>query len=275
MKRRVLNWIKVSELPDPPPGDEKSLTTFRASKKDFYLSVILWLPKQISAVTGLVFALVFFGSFDIPFINIGIGDSLVEFLGQFRQEIGGVTIDPISLIKFLELLAIATFAVQLVFSLVMLKLSWELRWYMVGDQALRIREGLWVLREQTVTIANIQNMTVKQGPLQKLLGIATLEVQTAGGGSSMSSSDPMESAGPLHIARFRGVEDAQALRHRIQKRLMAFKGAGLGDAEEPEDELQSTAQPSTAPRSLGLAEAAAELRDEARALRQMMTASHA
>ena len=38
------------------------------------------------------------------------------------------------------------------------------------------------VREMTVTFANIQNAPVNQGPIQRALGIADLQVETAGGG---------------------------------------------------------------------------------------------
>lgn len=270
MRSRLLALLKVPESPDPPPGSGDSLTTFRASIKHLYLSALLWLPRQVSALVGLVFALVFFGSIDLPFFNFG-GEAFTRRLRQFQFEFGGMTFDPISLINFFELFAVVFFVFQLIFSLAMLKLSWEMRWYMVGDQSLRIREGLWSLREQTVTIANIQNMTVKQGPLQKLFGISDLEVQTAGGGPPSDLSDFKEGLAPLHIASFCGLEDAQALRNRIQERLMAFKGAGLGDDDEPEERSTPDVSSGASVTSSGLAEAATELRDEARALRRAMT----
>ena len=36
--------------------------------------------------------------------------------------------------------------------------------------------------ETTITFENIQNVTVQQGPLQRLFGIADVRVDTAGGG---------------------------------------------------------------------------------------------
>jgi uncharacterized membrane protein YdbT with pleckstrin-like domain len=85
------------------------------------------------------------------------------------------------------------------------------------------------VREMTVTFANIQNISVSQGPVQRLLGIADLRVETAGGGGA---SDPHHGGQNLHTAWFRGIDNAAAVRELIQQRLREWKDAGLGDHED-------------------------------------------
>ncbi len=63
------------------------------------------------------------------------------------------------------------------------RLDVELHWYIVTDRSLRIRTGLVRLQETTMSFANLQQVEVKQGPLQRLLGLADVHVQSAGGGS--------------------------------------------------------------------------------------------
>src|SRR5207249_3022813 len=91
--------------------------------------------------------------------------------------------------RFEELLVLAIEGVALsihllgsVFFLAVLRLDYEKRWYVVTDRSLRIREGVVKVREMTVNFANIQNISISQGPLQRILGIADLRVDTAGGG---------------------------------------------------------------------------------------------
>src|SRR5258705_9515078 len=115
------------------------------------------------------------------------------------------------------------------FHLAVLRLNYEKRWYIVSDRSLRVREGVVGVREMTVTFANIQNISVSQGPVQRLLGIADLRVETAGGGGAATQ----QHAGPdLHVAWFRGIDNAPAVREVIQQRLRQFKDAGLGDHED-------------------------------------------
>lgn len=265
MRQRLLRLLRVSERPDPPPGSGASLATFRASQRYLYLSALKWFPKQLSALAGLLFALVFFGTIELPFFS---AEGWIGFLDRldFFVEIGPWSFSPADLFVFFELLAIAGFAAQLVFTGSTIYLDWQLRWYMVGDEALRIREGLWTVREQTITVANVQKMTIRQGPIQKLFGVADLEVFTAGGGAA--SADDGEGTKASHVARFRGLEDAERLRDRIRARLVAHKGPGLGDEDEQEDD-----EPEASPSGAGdLAAAARELLAETRSLRRALTA---
>jgi membrane protein YdbS with pleckstrin-like domain len=160
----------------------------------------------------------------------GLAQNFAEKLGRKDIDIAALP-DIFQIIEFFETLAIVVFVGQLVFTGLMLKLSWEQRWYMVGERSLRIRHGLWSVREQTMTIANIQNMTVRQGPLQRLFGFSDLEISTAGGGQSSSGEDPTEQKDSFHIGRFRGVENAAELRDKLRRRLTAVQAAGAPDEE--------------------------------------------
>lgn len=237
MKERLISWLAISERPDPPPGSGVSLSTFRASRRYLYYGVLAWVPKQVAAFIGLLFSLVFLGAFNQDFLRAEGWMRFMERLESLRFGILGVDANVRMLFTFFEGLAVLTFVAQLLFTGLLLKLSWELRWYMVGERALRIREGLWSLREQTMTIANIQTMIVRQGPVQRLFGISDLEIHTAGGGAG--GSDEQESTdrkSALHIGRIRGIEDAAGLRDRLREQLIRHRGAGLGDDDERESD---------------------------------------
>ncbi len=140
------------------------------------------------------------------------------------------------------------------------RLDYEHRWYVVTDRSLRIREGILIVHEMTLTFANVQNVTIEQGPLQRAFGIADLRVQTAGGGAG-AEQPGMRS---MHTGVLRGVEDAAALRELVLARLRRAADAGLGDP----DEAKAT---NTAP----LANAAAALLAEAKALARAAERMHA
>lgn len=262
MRERLLRLLAISERPDPPPGAGSPLETFRASPRFFHYSVLTWIPKQIAAAIGLLLSLMFFGALDQPFLRAEGWERFQALLDRiFTVSMVGVPLDSSTVFLFFEALAVAAFVGQFLFSGLLLKLSWELRWYMVGEQALRLREGLWRLNEQTMTIANIQTMIVKQGPLQRLFGISDLEIHTAGGGSGgAESGDSDESKSALHVGRFRGLDDAEGLRDRIRQRLIGHRGAGLGDHDEEWEQERSVDSDS-------FAMAASDLLDEVRALR--------
>jgi len=116
-----------------------------------------------------------------------------------------------------------------VFALAIVRLDYEKRWYVVTDRSLRVREGVVIVREMTITFANVQNLSVSQGPIQRALGLADLVVETAGGGAAHGKHQPGLN---LHTASFRGIENAPEVKDLIQRRLRALKNSGLGDHEE-------------------------------------------
>ena len=116
----------------------------------------------------------------------------------------------------IELLGISGWLLQLPITFVAITLDYENRWYLLSDRSLRIREGVYSVKEQTLTFANIQNLSLKQGPIQRWLGIADLEVHTAGGGSK--AEDEWESTSD-HTGRLRGVANGEELRDRILARV--------------------------------------------------------
>jgi membrane protein YdbS with pleckstrin-like domain len=107
-------------------------------------------------------------------------------------------------------------------------LRYDTCWYVIGPRSLRIRRGIWVVRETTMTFENIQNVTLSQGPLQRWFGIGALRVETAGGGGGSSALG--ESGHGLHTGLIEGISNAEALRDRILSRLGRSRDAGLGDS---------------------------------------------
>jgi uncharacterized membrane protein YdbT with pleckstrin-like domain len=137
-------------------------------------------------------------------------------------------------IKVLEAIGIAGVFFQMVFTLYLVRLDYELRWYIVTDRSIRIRAGVWDIREMTMTFANIQHASVSQGPLQRLLGISDVQVRTAGGGAGGDAADQhQKGAGEMmHVAYFRGVDNAEEIKELIQERMRRFGDTGLGDPDD-------------------------------------------
>jgi membrane protein YdbS with pleckstrin-like domain len=106
--------------------------------------------------------------------------------------------------------------------------DYQFRHYVVSDRSLRIREGVWILRELTLSFVNVQNVTIEQGPIERLLGIANVVVQTAGGGAKTQ-----EGFTPTHAGVLRGISNAEQVRDLIRARLAeAHRSAGLGDEDD-------------------------------------------
>ncbi len=269
MKRWLLRLLRLAERPEPPPGSGPTLEVFRASPRLFQLRAVGWALRQCMALLGIVISLAFLaaieGAREGPLGKVverieerAIESAPPQVVAFYRAEVW-------DWVRALEVLAIAYFVVQLAVSWLLLRLDWEARWYMVSDESLRIREGLFRTHERTMTVANIQNLSIRRGPLQKLLGIADLEVHTAGGGKTASSGEPGNLGGDLHVGRFRGIENAPALRDRIEASLRRHRDSGLGDPDEVHHEVPETASPAAGPSPLLLA--AEELRREASDLR--------
>ena len=106
-----------------------------------------------------------------------------------------------------------------------LHLEYDATWYVLGERSMRLRRGLWTVRETTLTYANVQNVSVKQGPLQRLFGVSDLLVETAGGGTAKQPGEGADG----HRGLSAGLGDAAAVRDRITARVSAARDAGLGD----------------------------------------------
>lgn len=260
LKRRALSLLRVRERPDPPPSAGPTLDVFRASRRYLALRRVEWLLTQIGAVVGILFSLILFGAIDLPFLQFG---GLEEWVSNLSIQTPVVTVAGTDLVFMLESFAITGYLFQLIASGLLLTLNWEMRWYMVSDESLRIREGLVRVREQTMTVANIQNMRIRQGPLLRAFGLAELEVHTAGGGGKATEDDKSASRN-LHVGHFRGLEDAWALRDRLRSALARHRASGLGDPDE--DRTPPPHERAAAP-SHGLLPAAEALLTEARRLR--------
>jgi hypothetical protein len=271
LRTRALRWLRVSERPTPPVGAGPSLTVFRASPRYLHLRRLRWALAQLGGLVGIIVSLAFFGVIDLPFLPTVVSSEITGLLarmdagiGGFSQTLLGIRIGGGQILFFLETVAILGYLAQLVFSGLLVGLHWETHWYMVSDESLRIREGLVRLREQTMTVANIQNMKIRQDPIQRFLGLAELEVHTAGGGSK--GEDEKSGKTNLHVGHFSGLADAWTLRDRLRDALARHRASGLGD---PDDRASGgDRQPVSSETELGLA--ADALLAEARHLRTIV-----
>ncbi len=172
-------------------------------------------------------------------------------------------------IATLEFLGIAFYLLQLPITFAFVRLEYESHWYIVTDRSLRIRWGLVTLREATMSFANIQQVTVSQGPLQRLLGLADVHVQSAGGGGGGGDDPKGSGRDSMHEGVFHGVSNANEIRDLILARLRHFRAAGLGDPEDTHDGPPPSFTPAST--SNHVLEAARALLAEAQALRQTLT----
>jgi membrane protein YdbS with pleckstrin-like domain len=228
-KNVVLRLACVPAEPHVPEGAKESVRIFNAARNYFTWRLILW------GIANAAFAVVLLIAFGLSFIS---------------------TVPPLlrTIWVVLDAGAAAVFMASIPVTYFLQRLNYEMRWYIVTDRSLRIRSGVVWLQEMTMTFAKVQGIRVNANPIEGLLGLANVEVQSAGGGDSQAHGKP--SSG--HVAKFEGVDNAAEIRDLIVERLRVYRDSGLGEktaaAQEP----------------LALS-AAREVLQEARALRSSLT----
>ena len=204
----VLRLARAPAEPHVPEGAEESVRVFNAGRNYFVWRLILWGIGNAAIVFGLSAAFAFSSLAELP--------PLVRTISFALEAVAaGVLVASIPVTYFLQ------------------RLNYEMRWYIVTDRSLRIRSGVVWLREMTMTFANIQGIRVNANPIERLLGLANVEVRSAGGGGSDAHGTP--SSG--HVGNFEGVDNADDIRDLLVERLRVYHDSGLGekteDAREP------------------------------------------
>lgn len=108
-----------------------------------------------------------------------------------------------------------------------LQFQFDTTWYVMTDRAIRLRSGIWVLKELTITFDNVQNVKIRQGPIQRWLGIGDVSMETAAVGAVGQHGTTLPST-----AVVAGVANPQEIRDRIVERMRASRSAGLGDPDD-------------------------------------------
>jgi uncharacterized membrane protein YdbT with pleckstrin-like domain len=245
MYNAIQSWceriLRIPPQPEPPPGDEASARIFTAAPNFLRYLTALWAIGSLASLIVVIFALV---------------PTTFGFLEMQKHR------KPFAFLLFIVPgLVFSLVVIQRLFAFAILRLDFDKRWYVVTDRSLRIREGVITIKEMTITFANIQNVSISQGPIQRALGIADLQVETAGGGG------PQEGKGleaNLHTGLLRGIDNANEVRELIQSRIKHLKDSGLGHLEE-------TARPSSFQASPEFISALNEVYAEAQKLSKTLT----
>jgi len=111
---------------------------------------------------------------------------------------------------------------------VAIHLRYDTTWYVFTGRSVRIRRGIWIIHETTITFENIQNVSVNSGPLERYFGIANVTVDTAGGGQPHKERGSHETAN-YHQGLIEGIDNANEIRNHILTRVRRSRSVGLGD----------------------------------------------
>ena len=104
-------------------------------------------------------------------------------------------------------------------------LKFDTTWYLLSNRSMRIRRGIWVIHETTITFENIQNVRLTQGPIERFFRFANLIVDTAGGGASADG----QTHGKAHQGMMVGLANATEVRDSIMAKVRQSQSTGLGD----------------------------------------------
>ncbi len=300
LRARALHVLRVPPDPHPPTGAPGSVRVFRAGRNLYKLRLLRWALAQAGAIAGIVASLIFIDRLESAFGPSPAARPPVAVAAAQNPPTGATpTLEtPASppqaeatpkkaptakqgrarpprrwpgwifpVLRFFEWVGIALFIVQIPLTYALVRLDFELRWYIVTDRSLRIRSGLTTVQESTMSFANVQQVLVTQGPLQRYLGLADVRVQSAGGGGDHHDQKGGDS---LHTGVFHGVDNGAEIRDLVLARLRAYRETGLGDPDEIQAAQRASAAElnATATHTPRAALAAAqELLEEARALR--------
>lgn len=229
LERVVLAFLAVPSAPEVPQGSADSVRVFRAGDKYYAWLVFEWAVVSTAVFLGLLAASV------APVVASRTAPDWARVL-----LIGAIVV------------VWTLFALGLIVTFLARRINFRLRWYIVTDRSLRIRSGVFVVKELTMTYRNIQEIRVTAGPVQHALGLATVEVHAAGGGGDGKHG------GGGHVGKLEGLSNANEIRDLMVERLRQYRDSGLGDTPHVD---------SAARESESEAAAARAVLDEVRALR--------
>jgi membrane protein YdbS with pleckstrin-like domain len=205
----LARWFRVpQEPPSLPclPGD--SLESFRPAEGFLkYLKFQYWLVLAIVAIP----------------LTFGWIAMLIAF------PLAVLVATPLALVVVIVPAAAAYLAIHL---------RYDSTWYVMTGRSLRIRRGIWIIHETTITFENVQNVEISQGPLQRWFGVADVLVDTAGG-SAPQPGHQGAAAVLGHRGLIEGIADAPRIRDLILDRLRRSQSAGLGDEPHQAHDAES------------------------------------
>lgn len=94
--------------------------------------------------------------------------------------------------------------------------------YSIDEDAVRCNSGVFWKRRVTVPYSKITNVDVMQGPVQRMYGVGSVHVQTAGAGGTQ---------GGMAELAFLGVRNLEGVREAIMNRVKAGAAAVPAPAE--------------------------------------------
>jgi len=150
----------------------------------------------------------------IPYRGLSRGASVGFMLYFVGQSLSGTDFLPAPLDQPI-LVALAGVAVVTVWQVAYFR-RFE---YELTDDGLDVASGVLSRRHREIPLGRIQNVDISRNVLQRALGVAAVDVETAGGGATEASLQYVD------------YDEAKRLQREIQRRKRGGDGAGESDAE--------------------------------------------
>ena len=199
----LARWLRVPLIPPSvPPGQPRWVRSFGPAD-----SFLRYLKLQYLLLVGL-----------LAVVLVPLSGLILFGLLRDGKALGAVA---------LFLLVILPAVVWALMGYMALRFQFDTTWYVITDRAIRLRSGIWVLKELTVTFDNVQNVKIRQGPLQRWLGIGDVTIETAAVGAVGQHGTTVAST-----AVVAGIANSHEIRDRIVERMRASRSAGLGDPDD-------------------------------------------
>jgi membrane protein YdbS with pleckstrin-like domain len=200
----IVSWFRVPADPPTLPATGEAVRSIRPAEGYLrYLKCLFW----IALIPG----------------------DILPIVGWVAISVAMPILGPV-----LALPALALIVLPDVVAYVGIHLRYDTTWYVLTDRSLRIRRGILNIHETTISFENVQNVEVRQGPLQRYFGIADVLVTTAGGGVASHGKGAQASSLGAHVGLLQGLDDADAVRNQILASVERTRAAGLGD-EHPRE----------------------------------------
>ena len=111
-----------------------------------------------------------------------------------------------------------------------------LRWYyftfMISEKEIIIKSGILARKQRNIPIERIQNVNVKQDVLQRLFGIAKVQIETAG---------DVSSEGSLEFVKLKDADEINRIIRTYQKKIQTKSAGNYGESENIySDEIKSS-----------------------------------
>jgi membrane protein YdbS with pleckstrin-like domain len=224
IKQIICFFLKLPPELGDPEGTPRETKKFKAASGYFWYVFFIWILRQSA---GFIFYLIFLGG----------------LIGGHSSSGGNKAISLVLISAAVIFMLVGIF-IEVAISFIAIWMDYEMRWYALGPRILRIREGSLNLREITVSYANIQNIFISQGPIQKLLGIADIKIKTAGGGGRRQrvGSENSRERGVIHMheACLRGIENFEEIKKYLAEKIKKYQNPSFGALP---DEIRFSSMP--------------------------------